>query len=62
MEPDTEARRTAAAFKLQPDHEPQTLAFTDETQTPSLLKMTLHRLTLKGAQKKDKTPSELQWN
>lgn len=29
---------------------------------PFLLKMTLHCLTLKGAQKKDKTPSELQWN
>lgn len=41
---------------------PQTLASTDETQTSRLLKMILHRLTLKGAQEKDKTPSEPQWN
>lgn len=38
------------------------LTSTDKTQTPSLLKMTLHRLSLKGAQEKDKTPPELQWN
>lgn len=37
---DTDARRPDAAFNLQPDHKAQTLASTNETETPSLPKAT----------------------
>lgn len=54
---DANARRPDAAFNLQPDHKTQTLASTHETETPER-----DLLTLKGAQEKEKTASELQWN